>query len=420
MKILLRKHTMTRKSYLGAFSKLPLGQSNNFNLHLSAAFIEFFSLSGVMLLARGTVTNLAITFTCMVSASAWAASGYIYNADKVSTVAENNTTLRLAENDAVVSGTTINSDVPTVATDPSPTATGSASVSAATTSTAIPTTNNTAAGAQNQPAVDYLRPKETDGLPFFVPAASAPPSTAASDAALTAATVDTAAAADISRNEAAAGLFGKHNFTATGVATGEICAFCHAPQGVEAKVAAPLWNRSFSPLSDYRAFSTLGSATAAASGSVSLACLSCHDGTQAPNIVINTPAKDGTGSDSINGTKTDSSLYLKGHHPVGMQYGGGGPNHASPGSPLKLDDFRSTTYSGTGSGTVWWIDTGDKGRQKTDLLLFTRTDTSNNLPISQPYVECASCHDPHRITSPTFLRVPNTVGSALCLTCHAK
>lgn len=277
--------------------------------------------------------------------------------------------------------------------------------------------------APSKPIVDYFSPRDAPDLALFAPV---PPSPPVSDAALTAATGDAArnasAAAEISRNEAAAGLFGKHNLTATGIATGEICAFCHAPQGSEAKVTAPLWNRSLSPLSNYRAFSTLGNATAASTGSVSMACLSCHDGTQAPNIVINTPAKDGTGSDSINGTKTDSNLFLKGHHPVGMQYAGGGATHTMPGAPFNLDDFRSTTYSGTDTGTVWWIDTGGKGRQKTDLLLFTRTDmpNPNGEPVSRPYVECASCHDPHTITAPTFLRVSNSGTSALCLTCHAK
>jgi predicted CXXCH cytochrome family protein len=375
MKILLSNNTMTRKSYSGALSNLALGQSNDFNLRLLAAFNELSAPKGVKVLARGAVAIFAIVFTCMVSASAWAAGG---------------------------------TDIPTVTTD-----------TASQASTAIPATNNTAAGAQSQPPLDHFRPREPSDLSYFVPAPG-PASTAATDATLATATVNAATAADISRNDAAAGLFGKHNFTAGGIATGEICAFCHAPQGVETKVDAPLWNRSFSPLSDYRAFSSLGSATAAASGSVSMACLSCHDGTQAPNIVVNTPGKDGTGSDSINGTKTDSNQFLKGHHPVGMQYGGGGPNNAMPGGPVKLDDFRSTSYSGTGTSTVWWVDTGDKGRQKTDLILFTRNDSSNDLTISRPYVECASCHDPHRISSPTFLRVPNTTGSALCLTCHSK
>jgi len=285
-------------------------------------------------------------------------------------------------------------------------------------SSTTPIANNTTK-KKDQPKVDYLKPKEPDGLPFYV-SPSGPPPTPASDSELTKATMDPSKAAEMTRNEAAAGIFGKHNFTPSGIATGEICAFCHAPQGAENKVDTPLWNRSASPLSDYKAFSTLGSSTAASSGSVSIACLSCHDGTQAPNIVINTPEKDGTGADSINGTRTDSSFFLKGHHPVGMQYGGGGPNHAMPGAPLKLQEFNSTSYSGSGTGTVWWIDTGGSGRQKTDLLLFTRSDTSNKLSESRPYVECASCHDPHNFNAKTFLRVPNSSGSGLCLTCHAK
>ena len=41
-------------------------------------------------------------------------------------------------------------------------------------------------------------------------------------------------------------------------------------------------------------------------------------------------------------------------------------------------------------------------------------------------VECASCHDPHGVPGPggvfkkTFLRVDNSNGSAVCLTCHTK
>lgn len=255
----------------------------------------------------------------------------------------------------------------------------------------------------------------TAGAPVSVPAI-----TAATDAALAAATGNATGAADISRDEAAAGLFGKHNFTASGIATGEICAFCHAPQGMETSVTAPLWNRSRSPLSDYQAYSTLGSATAAASGSVSMACLSCHDGTQAPNVIINTPGNDGTDVDSANGVRTDSSIFLKNHHPVGMQYAGGGPNQAMPGAPFKQENFRSTSYTGTGTGTVWWVDAGGNGRQKSDLLLFTRTDTPNSESVGRPYVECASCHDPHNISNPTFLRSAGMGSGGLCMVCHAK
>ncbi len=275
-------------------------------------------------------------------------------------------------------------------------------------------------------------------------------------------------------------MFGKHNLTPTGANTGEICAFCHTPQGSESSVATPQWNRSISPLSTYRAYSTMGGATDEASGSISMACLSCHDGTQAPNIVINTP-------DNKLDVPSDEVVYigndLKNHHPVGMQYGGGKQNQNAPDVPLdpvaaytqleifnrytsiygnkfsfynrrglfrrndinaRIDvgnfsnqgyfdnpdsgkgGFNKSTYSGTGTGTVWWVETANskKGRQKTDLYLFTRTDKIDSIPsestLNQPYVECATCHDPHS-TNPTFLRQPGgNARSQVCLTCHNK
>lgn len=273
-------------------------------------------------------------------------------------------------------------------------------------------------------------------------------------------------------------LFGKHNLTPTGANTGEICAFCHTPQGSESNVASPQWNRSAPPMSSYRAYSTLGSATDEASGSLSMACLSCHDGTQAPNIVINSPENK---LNVPNGEIVYIGNELKNHHPVGMQYGGGGQNQNAPDVPFDtiaaynqnkvfnqftsiygnkftflhsrrgiyksndraaFDDvgnlsnggafkspkggFNKSTYSGSGNGTVWWVETANskKGRQKTDLYLFTRTDKIDSIPsestLNQPYVECATCHDPHS-TNPTFLRLPGgNARSQVCLACHNK
>lgn len=273
-------------------------------------------------------------------------------------------------------------------------------------------------------------------------------------------------------------LFGKHNFTPTGANTGEICAFCHTPQGSEAKVFRPRWNRSLTTLSSYRAYSTLGSATPEATGSVSMSCLSCHDGSQAPNIVINTPdLRLASGNIGV-----DIGDALRGHHPVGIQYAGGGQDQYAPDISLNpyaalernasansfagdnkfvarysrlglrffnsndaaamADDlplsnegnfdstkggFNKSTFSGSGSGTVWWVKTpGSKitGRQRTDLYLFTRTDTIDSIPdesiLYRPYIECATCHDPHS-TNSTFLRMPGgNARSQICLTCHNK
>jgi predicted CXXCH cytochrome family protein len=294
------------------------------------------------------------------------------------------------------------------------------------------------------------------------------------DATHIAATTDDAAGGSVTGD---ATMFGKHNLTPTGANTGEICAFCHTPQGSESNIESPQWNPSTPPLSSYRAFSTMGSATDEASGSISMACLSCHDGTQAPNIIINTPANK---LDVPNGETVYIGRDLKNHHPVGMQYGGGGQNQYAPDIPLdpiaaynrlvefnsftslagnkftflnrrglfksndiaashdigsfsnegKFDSlkggFNKSTYSGTGNGTVWWIETANSkmGRQKTDLYLFTRTDKVDSIPsestLNQPYVECATCHDPHS-TNPTFLRLPGgNARSQVCLTCHNK
>lgn len=205
-----------------------------------------------------------------------------------------------------------------------------------------------------------------------------------------------------------------------------------------------------------------------------MSCLSCHDGGQAPNIVINTP-------DNPLNIPSDIQLSigngLKNHHPVGMPYAGGGQDQNAPDIPLdtiaantklaSFNEFASTgnkftffnrrgltnsndnaafgdvgtfsktgaynkegfnksTYSGTGNGTVWWVEPpgSKKGRQKTDLYLFTRTDTIDSIPsestLNQPYVECATCHDAHS-TNPTFLRLPGgNARSQVCLTCHSK
>ena len=277
-------------------------------------------------------------------------------------------------------------------------------------------------------------------------------------------------------------LFGMHNLTPSGDNTGEICAFCHTPQGAEDTVSAPRWNRTLTTLSSYNAYSSLGSATQEASGSISMACLSCHDGSQAPNIVINTPTLRLNVGDTVVFIGND----LRNHHPVGVQYGGGGQNqnapdiptnpvaiyerneianrfatgnkfspfsqYLGPRSPNKYFNrrdmdaftdvlpfsnegnfdstkggFNKSTYSGTGSGTVWWVKTPSSqknGRMKTDLYLFTRTDMIDSIPsesvLNRPYVECATCHDPHS-SNTTFLRVPGgNARSQICLACHNK
>src|SRR3989338_6636926 len=84
-------------------------------------------------------------------------------------------------------------------------------------------------------------------------------------------------------------------------ATTEICVFCHTPHGSDSSAAVPLWNRTRSTAT-YQTYSDLGTATmdadSAPIGGVSLACLSCHDGTQALDSVLNSQGSAPPGSDT--------------------------------------------------------------------------------------------------------------------------
>lgn len=226
-------------------------------------------------------------------------------------------------------------------------------------------------------------------------------------------------------------------------ATAEVCVFCHTPHGSEKSAGAPLWNKSVQTAGAYTAYtsSTLD-ASVDLTDSVSLACLSCHDGTQAMDTVINASGsdgynasgarmKDGTGATAtwtgsavgaVDGKLTgvaNLSKDLSNDHPVGMPY-------AKYGSTTNDPDFVLAQSQVKGSVTQYWVDSAGYDvtsggttttyggtatkRDKQDMILYTKG--------AVPYVECASCHDPHS-TNATFLRIPNT-GSAVCLTCHTK
>ena len=251
----------------------------------------------------------------------------------------------------------------------------------------------------------------------------------------------------------------KHNLSSTGPGNkfsggeGEVCVFCHTPHG-GSNNGAPLWNKATPTGAAYTLYSSTtmdaafatdgtsgGTGGANAIGSVSIACLSCHDGSQAMDSVINAPGSGGynTAGARMTGTWTGTTVDtttgrllaptatsgvanltqdLSNDHPIGIQYCGGGVTTTSATGPCTDPDFAAPKNASLASGTVWWVDTtggtADK-REKTDMILYTRAFGAN----SGPSVECASCHDPHNNTNNTFLRIANT-GSAVCLTCHNK
>ena len=248
----------------------------------------------------------------------------------------------------------------------------------------------------------------------------------------------------------------KHNLGSLGTGvnrfsgTAELCVFCHTPHGADTTASAPLWNRTLGTPA-YTTYNSLGTSSlngaTVAVGSVSIACLSCHDGTQAMNTIINQPgsgltnatygAGTWTGANVVSATDgrlaagivTNLGLDLRNDHPIGIQYGGG-PLTTVPAAPADYSsfndaDFKTAKSASLNGSSVWWVDTGTagNGRQKTDMLLYTRSGaTATNgsvLTGAQPFVECASCHDPHTNTNPTFLRTTNA-NSRVCLACHIK
>ena len=223
--------------------------------------------------------------------------------------------------------------------------------------------------------------------------------------------------------------------------TAEICVFCHTPHGGDVTAAVPLWNRvlGLTLPATYTTYDTLGTTgldgATAPVGSVSIACLSCHDGTQAMDVVINEPGSgldDATYSAGVwtgSASPTGAALIgtvLTDDHPIGIQYGGGGITAAAPTAATNDVDFIAPDNVDMNGTTVWWVDSENDGlglrtpngtREKTDMQLYTRTEATV-AGGAQPFVECASCHDPHS-NNATFLRVSND-SSAVCLACHTK
>ncbi len=235
--------------------------------------------------------------------------------------------------------------------------------------------------------------------------------------------------------------------------TTEVCVFCHTPHGANLGVEAPLWNKTVPDFTTFTSYSANNSvtldATEADVGSISLACLSCHDGSQAMDVMINEPGSGGWNDPALTGVSLDGmpamqpgvagspipmlGTDLRDDHPVSLPYAGGGcvgkgaactPLSDTGGDP----DFAATQYDTINTVPQWWIDTAGgtaAKRDKSDIILYTRTDLTNTATSvvgTGPSVECASCHDPHSAAADpavSFMRMSND-GSAICLACHIK
>jgi predicted CXXCH cytochrome family protein len=261
-----------------------------------------------------------------------------------------------------------------------------------------------------------------------------------------------AAAALLAAAPASAQIAGtRHNLGTTGAGEGvnqfsgtaEICVFCHTPHGADTSAVVPLWNRQLPAPTAFTTYDSLGTTTmdarVASVGSVSIACLSCHDGVTSMSTLINAPGSSAEGDATwqggtwSGGNQTGGAIAedlitnigrdLRNDHPVGVQYGGGGITLGSPTNATTDPDFEVPTSAVLNGTRVWWVDTEGSPngtRQKTDMVLYTRAAGTGytGQAEAEPFVECGSCHDPHT-ANPTFLRISNA-GSAVCLACHTK
>ena len=189
----------------------------------------------------------------------------------------------------------------------------------------------------------------------------------------------------------------------------ETCVFCHTPYNNHADAGPPLWNQQAAGivLATFDSRETNGAIVTV--GSASIACLTCHDGAQGMDAAIPPTIAD-----------TPHANALRHNHPVSVAYAG-----YSKGFP----EFPRPDYAGAENGlrraTIfdaprWWIDTEPTPngvRNKTDLILFTRTVNGE----ARPFVECATCHDPHGEgdAAASLMRIDNGQ-SAVCLTCHTQ
>ncbi len=208
-------------------------------------------------------------------------------------------------------------------------------------------------------------------------------------------------------------LSGRHDLTQA--EAGQICVFCHTPTFTGAGIAsstAPQWQSSLSADFSFRIFDDIGrmgTAGNTAVGSQSIACLSCHDSAQAFSI---------------------SRLSID--HPYGVPYRGAGIEEVrqrakqaakASGTPMHeatriiANEFRPAQRALIDNRPVWWTSRTESDRRgRRDLPLYVRLDLEDGSEI--PFIECASCHNPHS-TEALFLRASPDSG-ILCQTCHIK
>jgi predicted CXXCH cytochrome family protein len=209
---------------------------------------------------------------------------------------------------------------------------------------------------------------------------------------------------------------------------GQTCIFCHVPHSGSTNL--PLWNRSAPTGATYQIYTSstmLATAPSASTvaGGISGACLSCHDGTIALDVVTNVNGLPfGTAP-----TGGQVAFTLQATRKATYANGTGGTNNVmSGGLPFLGSDLRNDHPVAIVYQTALTGDPTHYASVTTSGSRFYINGTAGQLPLYGPSaatatVECASCHDAHNNslngTNGGFLRQANT-GSQMCKACHNK
>lgn len=206
-----------------------------------------------------------------------------------------------------------------------------------------------------------------------------------------------------------------------------VCSTCHQAHHTDDAQIIPLWNHKTSTA----AFTPYTSPTLDASvgqpKSISLACLSCHDGTLAINEGIDGPLGGTTNAPTqkITDINPEAQIGPDLHvvHPISFTYNGGlaaadgqleDPGAYTIGSP------KTNLTVSVAPVPASWDGTSLSGKTIAEAMLFG---------ANHDQMECASCHDVHKLegsapSSGIILRISGNDatgrGSTLCRTCHIK
>jgi predicted CXXCH cytochrome family protein len=198
----------------------------------------------------------------------------------------------------------------------------------------------------------------------------------------------------------------------------QTCIFCHTPHG--GSTSTPLWNRAAPTGGAYQLYTSSTTTVTTTAGqvaaSVSGACLSCHDGTIAVDVLTN-----------VNGLAFGPAVsFTRQTATAKATYGSTAPganNRMTGGLPFLGNDLRNDHPVSIIYETARAAKPSEFITQTLSGVKIT-VGTTNPVPLygtstSTATVECASCHNPHSNQLGNFLRKANT-GSAICLSCHVK